>query len=198
MKLTKREAILIYLLTVLLIIYLFYSLLYQPLLASIDKIVEENNEIQAISVLANKLNEGDYNNELDKKRAKLDKLNKQVPERLYKPEIIKFVEEMSRKHDLKILKAEYLDENEDKTDKEENLVYESLAKLDIQGEYKNLIKLVHELEKAERIYNIKKISMQVNQMEQITPDIIDESIFYNADNLLMSITFSNYYDELSP
>lgn len=198
MKLTKREAILIYLLTVLLIIYLFYSLLYQPLLASIDKIVEENNEIQAISVLANKLNEGDYNNELDKKRAKLDKLNKQVPERLYKPEIIKFVEEMSRKHDLKILKAEYLDENEDKTDKEENLVYESLAKLDIQGEYKNLIKLVHELEKAERIYNIKNISMQVNQMEQITPDIIDESIFYNADNLLMSITFSNYYDELSP
>ena len=57
MRLTKREFILIYILSLVLVIYLFHTYLYTPLIASTQNIINENNELMAVTVLVSKLSD---------------------------------------------------------------------------------------------------------------------------------------------
>lgn len=189
MRLTKREFILIYILSLVLVIYLFHTYLYTPLIASTQNIINENNELMAVTVLVSKLSDEESQKALDKKRQEFAELNKKVPEDVYLPETIKEIEKMSQKNKVELIKTRYYLDDQDTNQLEEVSYKECFFEIELIGSYFNLTKFVKELEKAERLYTIDSIKMTANQAGTDTED--------NADEVLMNLVFKCYYDNIN-
>ncbi|NLB88441.1 MAG: type 4a pilus biogenesis protein PilO [Syntrophomonadaceae bacterium] len=186
--LTKRELILLFALALLFLIYLFYTYLYTPLITNTEKILQENSELEAVTVLVTKLDEEESKEVLDKKRQEFEELNKKVPEDVYLPETIKELEEMSKKNEVQLVKTQYyFDKENDKDKDEETISYkECLLEIDMVGAYSNLTKFVKALEKAERLYTIDSIKMNLDQAGTNT-----------GQEIIMTLVFKCYYDNIS-
>lgn len=189
MRLTKREFILIYILSLVLVIYLFHTYLYTPLIASTQNIINENNELMAVTVLVSKLSDEESQKALDKKRQEFAEFNKKVPEDVYLPETIKEIEKMSQKNKVELIKTRYYLDDQDTNQLEEVSYKECFFEIELIGSYFNLTKFVKELEKAERLYTIDSIKMTANQAGTDTED--------NADEVLMNLVFKCYYDNIN-
>lgn len=197
MRLTKREFILLSVLVLLLLIYLFYTYLYTPLMTNTQKIINENSELEAVAVLMSKLDEEDSKKVLDKKRQEFEELNKKVPEDVYLPETIKEIEEMSKKNEVKLLKTQYyFDKDADETD--EKIGYkECLFEIDMVGSYSSLTKFVKELEKADRLYTIESIKMNLDQSSDADFTTEEEIQSHTPNRIFMILIFKCYYDNIS-
>ena len=98
MQLSRREGVLAITFAVFLIIYCFYLYLYNPLIVKTADLIDENNELIMMSLIVDKAeNRKDDDNE-DRQRQAFAKFNEKLPERLYLPETIKFIEELSKEN----------------------------------------------------------------------------------------------------
>lgn len=197
MRLTKREGILLSILGVFLIIYLFHTYIYSPLVVERQKLINENKELEAIALLVSNLGEGKSGKILEEKMQEFERLNKKVPEDDYIPETIKEIEDMSKENRVKLLKTQYfLDEATNET--EEGTRYqECLFEIDVLGSYSNLTKFVRKLEKADRLYTISSIKMTLVQSNEEDFATSEEIQNYTSNSLIMNLTFKSYYDNIS-
>ncbi len=197
MRLTKREIMLLSVFGVCLVLYLFYAYLYQPLINSTEKLVNENNQLEAVSVLADKLDAGDSNKISDEKLAAFIKLNQKVPEQPYIPETIKQIEDMSKEHNLKLVRTEY-DQGKAVLPADEEVNYkECFFEIEVKGTYLNLTKLVRDLEKTDRLYDIERITMMAEATLIEDLETANQEVGYSSHDILMTVVFKSYYDEIA-
>ncbi len=193
MELNKNEKALLSILVLFLAIYLFYILLYKPLLVSINSMKQENEDLQTLLVMTKKEVEKNTDQEFDAKVSEFINLNKKLPEQPYIPETIQFIEDIGRANKLNIIHIEY-DENKSKQSDGDKIGHcELVFELAFIGSYRNLVNLVTDIEKESRIYQIKQISLLSNNNPK--SDISDD-MSYSKEDIVMNIVFKSFYNDI--
>lgn len=181
------------------ILYWSYSQLYNPLIVKTRNLINENNELMVMSLMAEKAGtiKEDNEDKVDNHRLAFAKFNEKIPEKSYLPETIKFIEELGKENNIDLLLAQYVLSEDLLISNAGGDCQECLFEIDVRGSYLNLTKFIRGIENATRLYNIESITMNMDSVTEINEELMEEILVYNSPAITMKVIFKSYYDNIS-
>lgn len=221
MKLSKREIVLIGILTVVGGTYFICKFIFHPLQMHKVQITTENMELRN-SLLSSEQTRSQYADiklEEQKLKDEYSRLNTQIPQYPSIPDIVTYLETSSQDAQVKLLSVNY------KADTAAKMAangltseFKTAQSADFQvtasGSYLNLVNFVSQIENAPRLYNIKsgKIILRSNKpsindsteesergrtsLQEESALVVKEkeSLAYNQSNAMLILDFTAYFE----
>lgn len=159
---TKREKVLVLVLSVLVPSFLFYKFIYIPFN---EKIYNLRNEIKNLELEISKLEslvkkEKEMDLQYQKRREFLEEIKNILPTEKEIPELLKSISENAKKNKLEIIKFSPV--KEEKRD-----YYDLIAfNMELRGYFHDLIKFINDITKMPRLVNIDEVEFVPQQKDE--------------------------------
>ncbi len=158
---TKREKILIVLITIILPLFIYYKFYYIPTTKKINLIKEDIKkiELELAKLESFVKREKIIETEVERRKKFLEEIKNILPTEKEIPQLLKTVSELARKHKLEILK--FTPYQEEKRDYYNIIPFE----IEFKGYFYDIIKFLNEVENLSRLVTLNNIEVLPQQKE---------------------------------
>ena len=158
---TKREKILIVLITIILPLFIYYKFYYIPTTKKINLIKEDIKkiELEVAKLESFAKREKVIETEVERRKKYLEEIKNILPTEKEIPQLLKTVSELARKHKLEILK--FTPYQEEKRDYYNIIPFE----IEFKGYFYDIIKFLNEVENLSRLVTLNNIEILPQQKE---------------------------------
>jgi len=159
---TKREKILIILITIVVPLFLYYKFYYLPSKAKINHIKEDIKklELEIAKLESFVKREKIIESEVEKRKKFLDEIKSILPTEKEIPQLLKNVSELAKKHKLEILR--FTPRQEERKDYYNIIPFD----MELKGYFYDIIKFLNEVESLPRLVTLNNIEVLPQQKEE--------------------------------
>lgn len=159
---TRREKILIILVTIVVPLFLYYKFYYLPSKAKINHIKEDIKklELEIAKLESFVKREKIIESEVEKRKKFLDEIKSILPTEREIPQLLKNVSELAKKHNLEILR--FTPRQEERKDYYNIIPFD----MELKGYFYDIIKFLNEVESLPRLVTLNNIEVLPQQREE--------------------------------